>query len=226
MIARRLTLLDACTVVLTVVISALALWTLTKAPDVAYPMHFSAAGEVNRWGSRSELALVFGFMSIMSAITAGMMGWYAGQSDDPARQRSLKAGQIVSLISIGGVTAFMGWACLGSVFGAAIPSVSWIMALTGVILAVTGAGLGRVGPNPIIGVRTPWSFKSRLAWDRSNRLAGRLFFWLGLGMILSAPVIPQPTGIMLMTALILIAAGWSVFESWRVWRSDPERQPF
>ena len=24
----------------------------------------------------------------------------------------------------------------------------------------------------------------------------------------------------------LIAALWSVFESWRVWRTDPERQPF
>lgn len=226
MMARRLTLLDACTIVLTVLIGALALWTFTKAPDVAYPMQFSASGDVNRWGSRSELALVFGFMSVMTAITAGMMGWYAGQSDDPARQRTLRAGQGLSLVSIGGVTGFMGWACLGSVFGAATPSASWIMALSGVILAITGAGLGRVGPNPVIGVRTPWSYKSRLAWDRSNRLAGRLFFWLGLGLILSAPVMPQPAGMMLMTALILVAAGWSVFESWRVWRSDPERQPF
>ncbi len=226
MMDRRLTLLDICTLILCVLIGSLALWTLTQAPDVLYPMQFGADGKVNRWGQRSELALVFGFMSVMVAITAGMMGWYAGQSDDPARKRNLRMGQLVSLISIGGVSAVMVWACLGSTFGASPPSVSWIMALTGVILTLTGAGLGKVGPNPLLGVRTPWSFKSRLAWDRSNRLAGRLFFWLGLGLIASAPVAPQPIAMMLTPALILIAAVWSVFESWRVWRSDPERQPF
>ena len=29
-----------------------------------------------------------------------------------------------------------------------------------------------------------------------------------------------------MVVLILVAALGSVFESWRVWRADPDRQPF
>ena len=223
---RRFTLLDAATVLTTVVIGAVALWVLIQAPDVPYPMHFNASGEVDRWGDRRELSLLFGFMALMAAITAGMMGWYAGESDDPARRRSLRAGQAVSLLSIGGVSAIVGWASLGATVGAGPPSIGWTMALTGLILVAVGAGLGRVGPNPVIGVRTPWSYKSRLAWDRSNRLAGRLFFWLGLGLILSAPIAPQPAGSVVMFVLITGAALWSVFESWRVWRTDPDRQPF
>lgn len=223
---RRFTLLDAATVVLTVAIAALAVWVWLGLPDVPYPMHFNARGEVDRWGGKDELILVFSFMALMTAITAGMMGWYAEASDDAARRRSLRAGQAVSLLAIGGTTGFMAWAILGAAWGAELPSTSWIMALTGLILVAVGAGLGRVGPNPVIGVRTPWSYKSRLAWDRSNRLAGRLFFWLGLALILSAPIAPQPAGSVVMSLLITGAALWSVFESWRVWRSDPDRQPF
>jgi uncharacterized membrane protein len=94
------------------------------------------------------------------------------------------------------------------------------------ILLVLGAFLGRVAPNPVVGVRTPWSYKSRLAWDRSNRLAGRLFFLLGLIGLIAAPVAPQPLGALSLTGAALIVAALSVFESWRVWRSDPDRQPF
>ena len=37
----RFTLLDIATVIMTVVILAMALWVAISAPDVAYPMHFN-----------------------------------------------------------------------------------------------------------------------------------------------------------------------------------------
>lgn len=222
----RFTVLDVATATLTAVLLALCVWTATQAPDVRYPMQFGLDGGVNRWGSRYDLSVLFGFMGAMTAITAGMMGWYARKDDDPARRRSLKAGQLVSLLAIGGVSFMIGSASLGGAAGSQPPSPGWIMALSGLLFVLVGAGLGRVGPNPIMGVRTPWSYKSRLAWDRSNRLAGRLFFWGGLLLILVAPVAPQPGGFVAVPALAIGAGLWSVFESWRVWRADPDRQPF
>lgn len=222
----RFTLLDVATVVTTVVILAMALWVAMRAPDVAYPMQFNTQGEVNRWGDRNELAVLLGFMAVMTAITAGMMGWHAEKAEEAARRRSLRMGQLVSLLSIGGVTGLILWFTVGALTTGAPPAIGWAMALTGLILALVGGGLGRVGPNPVVGVRTPWSYKSRLAWDRSNRLAGRLFFWIGLGLIVAAPFAPQPAASIAMPVLILVAAIWPVFESWRVWRSDPDRQPF
>jgi uncharacterized membrane protein len=189
-------------------------------------MHFNARGEPDRWGDRAELAALLGFMAAMTAIVAGMMGWYAGKTGDEARRRSLRMGQLVSLLAIGGTTGLVVWAAAGAMTGDPPPPVGWTMALIGLVLALVGGGLGRVGPNPLVGVRTPWSYKSRLAWDRSNRLAGRLFFWIGLGLIVAGPVAPQPAGFIAMGVLILAAALWSVVESWRVWRADPDRQPF
>jgi uncharacterized membrane protein len=223
---RRFSLLDVATVVMTVVILAMALWVAMRAPDVAYPMHFNARGEPDRWGDRNELAVLLGFMAIMTAITAGMTGWYAESAEDAARRRSLRMGQMVSLVSIGGVTGLILWFTVGAMTNGEPPAIGWAMAVTGLILALVGSGLGRVGPNAVVGVRTPWSYKSRLAWDRSNRLAGRLFFWIGLSLILAAPIASQPAASIAMVVLILVAAIWPVFESWRVWRSDPDRQPF
>ena len=100
------------------------------------------------------------------------------------------------------------------------------MAGLSLIFLLTGAFLGRVGPNPVVGVRTPWSYKSRLAWDRSNRLAGRLFFLIGLAGLVTAPWAVQPFALIALIVAVTIAAVWSAVESWRVWRSDPDRQPF
>ena len=100
------------------------------------------------------------------------------------------------------------------------------MAFLSLIFLIMGALLGRVSPNPFIGVKTPWAYKSRLAWDRSNRLAGRLMFWLGAAGLIASPFALQPLGLIVLITGVLIATAWSVFESWRVWRADPDRQPF
>ena len=226
MIKTRFTALDALTVLTVAGLAALAIGIQVAGPTIPLPMHFDIHGQPDRWGDRSELSGLIAFMAFMAAITAGPMSWYAKRTPDAARRRGLEIGQMVSLLAIVGTSAFMVWMILGR--GAAQPGVSMAMtaALMSLLFAVMGAFMGRIAPNPVIGVRTPWNYKSRLAWDRSNRLAGRLFFWLGLVGLITAPFAPQPLGFSLLIVGVLIAVGWSVFESWRVWRADPDRQPF
>ncbi|KQS53923.1 hypothetical protein ASG17_13280 [Brevundimonas sp. Leaf363] len=223
---HRFTLLDALTAVLIAGLAAAAAWIAVAGPSGPVPMHFDAAMQPDRWGDRSELAMLIGFMAVMTAVTAGGMGRFAARAVEPSRRRGLRVGQLVSLLAIGGASVLILWASLSHSEGAAPPVAGLGMALTGLIFAVTGAFLGRVAPNPLVGVRTPWAFKSRLAWDRSNRLAGRLFFWLGVLAVVAAPFAPQPAGIIVVVVGVLIAALWSIVESWRVWRTDPDRQPF
>jgi uncharacterized membrane protein len=91
------------------------------------------------------------------------------------------------------------------------------------VYVVAGAFVGKTSPGPFAGVRTYWSLRSRLAWDKSNRLAGRLMFWGGLVALAASPFAPQPLGVQALIAWILATCAAAVFESWRVWRSDPER---
>lgn len=224
MTPRPFTPLDAATAVVAVGVAAFGVWMAAAGPAGPLPTHFGLDGQADRWGDRSQVAGLLLALALLAAVVAGSLGWHARRSDDPARRRGLRAGQLVSLLVFVGLAALVGASVLGRDAGALQPG--WTMGGLGLILALTGAALGRVGPNPLVGVRTPWSYKSRLAWDRSNRLAGRLFFWLGLTALAAAPFAHQPAGTITLVVGVLAAAAWSVFESWRVWRADPDRQPF
>ncbi|MBU2396240.1 MAG: SdpI family protein, partial [Alphaproteobacteria bacterium] len=139
------------------------------------------------------------------------------------RRRALRYAQLVVVISIPLTSLLIASASLSGAtdIGGALP-----VALISVGFLLIGAFLGRVGPNPFVGVKTPWAYKSRLAWERSNRLAGRLLFIIGLAGLLTAPFAPRPLGLYVLLVAVGVAAVWSVIESWRVWRTDPDRQPF
>lgn len=220
---RRATILDGLTVVGTVGLLTLSAWIYLAGPQGPLPVHFNAQGQADRWGDRTEVALLIGGLGLGCAAIAGLMGLAIARSDDAARRRGLKIGQAITLIAFVATGLFSASLSLG---GASELRPAFPMALTSLLMAAVGAFSGRVGPNPVVGLRTPWTYKSRLAWDRSNRLAGRLFFWIGLAGLAAAPFVSQPLGIYALTGAILIAVALSVFESWRVWRDDPERQPF
>lgn len=220
------TLADTAAAIVTLLILTGAAWIAIYGPEIPIPVHFDAAGQADRYGSRYEVAAVLAGLAFLNLLVAWMTGRQAETVADPVRRKGLQRGQWLSILIMGAVCAFIAWASLGPAAASGVSHPGVAMAFTAFILLITGAILGRVSPNPFIGVQTPWAYKSRLAWDRSNRLAGRLMFWLGAAGLIASPFAPQPAGMFTLIAAVLIAAGWSVFESWRVWRTDPERQAF
>lgn len=215
--------LDAATVVLSLMVAGLGVWTIFAGPTELMPTHWNASGEADDWGTRE---LVGGILAGMGALTLALgvgMGMFARRASDPARARALRYAQLVVVLTLPLIALLGASASLSGLtdIGGVAP-----VALISLVVLLLGAFLGRVGPNPFVGVRTPWAYKSRLAWDRSNRLAGRLFFVIGLAGLLTAPFAPRPLNLYALLAAILLAAGWSIVESWRVWRTDPDRQPF
>ncbi|MFN3777369.1 MAG: SdpI family protein [Brevundimonas aurantiaca] len=223
----RLSLLDLLTAAVFALQLAFALNVGLNGPTTPMPMHWNSQFQVDGWGDRVEFAVFIGGLGLIGFISAAGLGLGAQRAaaqGDGSRSRSLRIGQGLTLFVMALLSLLISWSGLGKATTEAGPTV--IMAGLSLMLLVLGAFLGRVAPNPVVGVRTPWSYKSRLAWDRSNRLAGRLFFLLGLIGLIAAPLTPQPLGTLSLTAAVLGIGVLSVFESWRVWRSDPDRQPF
>ena len=215
--------LNLATVVLSLMVGGLGAWTFLAGPTELLPVHWNASGQADDWSTREVVGGVLVGMAMLTVLLGGGMALAAGRAEDPARRRALGYAQLVVVLSLPLTSLLIASASLS---GATDISGALPMALISLVLLLIGAFLGRVGPNPVVGVRTPWAFKSRLAWDRSNRLAGRLFFIIGLAGLLTAPFAPRPLGLYALLAAILVAAVWSGFESWRVWRTDPDRQPF
>lgn len=200
---------------------ALALYVARFGPTSPIPMHFDLTGAVDRWGTRSETAFVIGLMAGLSTVaTFGLEHLPLGRGSPQASPRMMTLTTLTIVAVASAVSVLMTAVAFGlTPDGAALfGHLTISFALAGI-----GAYLGKVAPNPLIGVRTPWTFASRLAWDKSNRLMGRLFFWGGLAGIVVAPFAPQPAGLQVLAAGLLASAALAVFESWRVWREDPDR---
>ena len=219
----RLSAADRATIGVSLLIIAAGVWIFLAGPTELMPYHYGPDGQADGWAGREAIGPGIAGLGLLTGVLAGGMGAAARRAEDPARARALRSGQLLVLISLLGVSLFAG---VSSLSGLSSMSAALPMAGLSVLFLLIGAVLGRVGPNPIAGIRTPWSYKSRLAWDRSNRLAGRLFFLIGLIGLAAAPVAPQPLGFQGLIGAVLAAALISVIESWRVWRADPDRQPF
>lgn len=215
--------LNVVTVALSLMVGGLGVWTILAGPIELLPVHWNAAGQADDWGSRELVGGALVGLALLTLLLGGGMALGAGRTGDPARRRALRYAQLVVVLSLPLVSLLVASASLSGTtdIGGAMP-----VALMSLVILLIGAFLGRVGPNPFVGVRTPWTFKSRLAWERSNRLAGRLLFVIGLAGLLTAPFAPRPLGLYAILAAIVVAALWAAVESWRVWRTDPDRQPF
>lgn len=193
---------------------------LTLAPDQPVAMHFSIDGSVDRWGTRSEASVLTGLMALLSA--AAMIVVMQRRRAGHHEPRQGRAALSITLL----VTSLIATLMTALAFNLIQPGQSILVTLmVGIsfVFAITGSFLGKIGPNRFVGIRTPWTRASRLAWDKTHRLGGRLFFWGGLAGMAAATFVPQPGGLITIVFGVLAIAAITIFESWRVWRADPER---
>lgn len=223
---KSLSAIDRLAIAISVLIFAAAIWVALYGPTTPIPLHFDTSGNADRYGSRNELAVTLGVIGALNLLVSAFTSHQSKQATDPVRSKALRNGQLMSVLIVAGVAVMIGWTTLGPQAATGTNNMSVTLAFTAAICVLAGAMLGKVGPNPFIGVKTPWAYKSRLAWDKSNRLAGRLMFALGLIGLAASPFAPQPVSTVVFVVCILGAAAWAVYESWRVWRNDPEAEPF
>jgi len=98
-----------------------------------------------------------------------------------------------------------------------------MMFATALLMTALGNFLGKTKPNPYAGVRTAWTRQSRYAWEKSNRLCGRLFVVVGLitlGTLIAGDTVVATS---ILIGGILGAAALSTAMSYYYWKHDPAR---
>jgi uncharacterized membrane protein len=200
---------------------ALAAWTWGSAPE-RIPVHWNAAGEVDRFGGKLEgllllPALAFGVYLLMLFLPRV----------DPGRASYANFAETYNVIRftlLGFLAGLYGWLHLSLRGRAAIEAQVIGPLLVGFLLVVLGGVMGKVRPNWFVGVRTPWTLSSKRAWVRTHRLAGWLFVFSGLaiwGALLVSPFWAER----FIPAVVLLSASVSAAYSYFVWRGDPDKQP-
>lgn len=215
-------LADAAAAAGLILLVAAGWWVMTHGLEGQIPLHFGLDGHADRWGDRTDAARGLWMMAAALAALSGLTLVLERQGGERWRDglRLARGAISVAFVFLGLLFTGLGMGWIGT----GGPVQAWVMALVSVVLLVVGVPMGRARPNPVFGVRTFWTLTSRLSWDKTNRLGGRLFCGIGLFGLFAAPFAPQPLGMQALIGAVLVSAALVVLESWRVWARDPDRR--
>jgi uncharacterized membrane protein len=181
------------------------------------PVHWNYLGQPDRFGDRFEALVMVPLILLFPVLLTAVIG--VGQKNAP-QLRQVRLGMVTLSLLLTTHYAF-GWD-MNRV----------LMVGLGALFVLVGNGLGKGSPSPYVGLRTPWTARSRLAWERGQRRGAYLLTGLGAVQLLLAATLPlawlvpvwMPLGF---TAVTLGGVVWLVWLSRRDYLRDPRPEsPF
>jgi uncharacterized membrane protein len=202
-------------------IASLYAWTQLPA-DARIPIHWGVDGQPDGYADKVVglwlLPVVTAAVAVVLALVPRI---------EPRRSNLERSGKPYAATWIG-VVLLLGLVHLLAVavaLGATLDLTRIVLAAAGVLFVVIGNYLPKVRPNFLLGIRTPWTLTSDLAWARTHRLGGRLMLLLGVALAAVAilGIDLALTSSVLIAGIAGLVAVLFVY-SYLVWRDDPARQ--
>ena len=215
---RKIIIFSVLTIIILFAISAYGWVTIPDGQQI--PVHWGVNGEVDRYGGKAEgLLLIPGIGVLLTLLLAFLPRIDPRRANLAQSQKSYIAiwGGTLALLLV--VQILIVSAALGNPvdIGGIIP------VAVGILFIVIGNYLPKTRSNFYMGVRTPWTLSSNLSWDKTHRLAGRLFILMGLIMIGSVFIQGALWVWLMMGGLIAMLIALMAY-SYIVWKDDPNRQ--
>lgn len=192
------------------------LW--TRVPE-RMPVHWNLAGEPDRFGGRFEGLLLAPLLALGLYLLLLLLPLI-----DPRRSayKAFARGYLAIRLALLGFFVAIHATILLVALGYQI-DVSFVVPFgVGILFCVIGSVMGKLRRNWFVGVRTPWTLSSSIAWDKTNRLGGRLFIASGIAWIFFAIVHNAWTLALVLSMIAVMVVGLPAY-SYFVWRQDPQR---
>ena len=189
------------------------MWVLAALPLLAYallysrlpaqvPLQWGFNGAV-RYGAKAELLL----MALLSLLLAPL--FQLSPKLDPRRKNYRRFGKYYDDFCVA-MTVFL-CAVNGMVYSETFAPgrlniQRLVCCLVGVLFTFIGNFLPKVKSNFFMGIKTPWTISDPDVWNRTHRLAGRLFFLDGFAIIAAGLALPERPAFAVMLAATLCVA--------------------
>lgn len=214
-------------------ICAASLWAWLNLPELdRYPIHWNAQGVADGFSSKAGVALVLSLMSLTALFTHGLM---LGLTKIEAINDGIKqSGPIYDIVWNGclwlylGINIILSMVYVGMVKGdaATLNSVfflRFIPVAVGMFFIVIGNVMGKARQNKFVGVKTPWTFKSKSTWDATHRLSAWLWVAGGIGMIITPFLFSLQISVAVFVTLILIVSFAPIIYSYVYFQSATDK---
>lgn len=141
------------------------------------PSHWNFAGEIDGWSSKPFL--VFGLPLIMLGFH-----WFCAIATFTDPKKDQHPSKVLNLVfwlipTISAVTLSFSYA---AALGKEVPVEMVMPILMGLLFVIIGNYLPKCKQNYTIGIKIPWTLNNEENWNKTHRLAGRL--WVVCGLII------------------------------------------
>lgn len=168
------------------------------------PIHWNFAGEID--GYSGKLFAVVGlplFLAAMHLVCAVAMGIDPKKDNITGKVYSMVL-WIIPVITLG----VMG-AVYVAALGVAIDIVSIVGILVGLLFVVMGNYMPKCSRNYTVGYRLPWTLEDEENWNKTHRLAGKMYVLGGLLMLISVPLGFFTAALLAATLLAVVPVAYS-----------------
>lgn len=210
------------------VMLAAAFWAMPQLPADGIPTHWGFNGEPDRFSSREEATAILFLMPAVTVLLAAMLA--VAPMLDPF-QAGLRHSAKAYLAGWVGAVVLMTFCAVGlalmMVGGQAGPSGDTfpriVLSGAALMIIVLGNYLPKTRQSFFLGVRTPWTLTSAIAWERTHRLAGLLFVLAGLFGLFAALFLDGLWAILPFSLVMMAVALICIVYSYFAWRSAPDK---
>lgn len=206
---------------------------LPMMPD-RVPMHYNAAWEIDRWGSRYENLLLPVMTVGMALFFAALASYYERKSKENAEDKeSVQAASNAKVMWIVGAAvtvfftamqgmilyaAYRGAASDGSAQAENISRVTFV--LTGALYIVLGNYMPKTRRNSTVGLRVSWSMYNDATWRKCNRFGGIVMMLTGVATMVTALLADVLLTVFLMLGYLMAATAIMLVYARRVYRAE------
>lgn len=210
--------------------AGMALWASLKLPADNIPVHWGIDGTPDRYGGRAEALFglwVVPISAFFSALVFALLPALEPMRDNLIKsRRAYRAIWISTMVLMFGIHAGLVWLMVSGLDGVQNSNefVRFVIAGTGLLFLLIGNYLPKTRQNWFLGIRTPWTLSSEFAWEKTHRLAGRLFMAAGFIAMIGAFVVNGIWLVAMITSLSVGSALISIVYSYFAWRSAPDKR--
>ena len=176
------------------------------------PMHYDIHGNIDRYGSKQELLIIPFALPVLVYLIFLIIPYI-----DPKKQLTQMEGKYNSLKML--LTLSMSFLAIYILYtskSGTLFNPNFLLVILGGLFVVIGNFLKTIRPNYFIGIRTPWTLESEKVWKSTHILAGKLWFFGGILIVLCSLLLKQKNALIcfvVLTGLMaLIPVLFSYFE--------------
>ncbi len=210
--------------------AGVSIWAGGQLPADNIPIHWAADGTADRFAGRQAAMLVLLLIPGAAGLSALLFALLP--QIEPMRENLFKSRKAYTavwtsamLLLVGvhfGVVMLMVRA--GGNSFASPEFARFVIAGTGIVFIVFGNYLPKTRQNWFLGIRTPWTLSSEYTWEKTHRLGGRLFVFVGFVSLIAAFALKGPSLVFVLCGGALGATLISAVFSFLVYRHAPDKR--